>query len=88
MRRQLKIDEAFAEREIPADDSARLIGQIVEEMDLAPLMSTCNDIGCLPATSPFVMTGILFVDGTKIAANANRCGFVRQKSITKHEVRL
>ena len=31
---QLKIDEAFAERVIPANDSVRLLEQTVEEMDL------------------------------------------------------
>ncbi|MDF2985223.1 MAG: hypothetical protein K0R50_733 [Eubacterium sp.] len=30
---QLKIDEAFAEKVIPADDSVRLLDEIMEEMD-------------------------------------------------------
>lgn len=34
---QLKIDETFAERVIPAYDSVRLLEQIVEDMNLAPL---------------------------------------------------
>jgi len=35
---QQKIDECFAEKEIPADDSVRLLDKIVEEMDLRALM--------------------------------------------------
>ena len=31
---QLLIDESFAEKVIPADDSVRLLNQMVEEMDL------------------------------------------------------
>ena len=37
---QLKIDENVAEKVIPADDSVRLLDQIVEEMDKTPL----NDV--------------------------------------------
>jgi hypothetical protein len=33
---QLKIDEIFAENAISAEDSVRLLDQIVEEMDLSP----------------------------------------------------
>lgn len=158
---QLKIDEAFAEREIPANDSVRLLDQTVEEMDLSPLWSTYKRTGRKPATDPVTllkvllyanMEGIyssrdiekacardmnfiwllngakgpnyheiarfrskrlaecgealfyqlvkklagmgeicfehLFVDGTKIEANANKYSFVWKKSTTKYEMRL
>ncbi len=42
---QLKIDEFFAEKEIPANDSVRLINQTVEEMDLTSLLSTYKRTG-------------------------------------------
>ena len=35
---QLLIDESFAEKIIPANDSVRLLDEIVEEMDLTLLM--------------------------------------------------
>ena len=158
---QLKIDEAFAERVIPANDSVRLLEQTVEEMDLRPLWSTYKRLGRKPATHPVTllkvllyanMEGIyssrdiesackrdinfiwllngakapnhheiarfrsqrlpacaellfytlvkllgdkgeicyehLFVDGTKIEANANKYSFVWKKSTTKYEARL
>ena len=34
---QLLIDESFAERIIPANDSVRLLDEIVEEMDFKPV---------------------------------------------------
>lgn len=158
---QVKIDEVFAEKVIPADDSVRLIDQIVEEMNLEPLMSTYSYIGRKPATPPrtlfkiMVYAGMehidssrdihkackrdmnfiwllngadapshheiarfrsvrlsqcmeelfyqlvrklreygeiqyehLFVDGTKIEANANKYSFVWKKSTNKYEARL
>ena len=33
----MKIDEIFAEKVIPADDSVRLLDKIVEEMNIATL---------------------------------------------------
>lgn len=157
---QLKIDEVFAEKEIPADDSVRLLDQIVEEMDLTPLMRAYSELGRKPATAPSTMLKILlyanmeniyssrdiasacrrdinfiwllngspapnhheiarfrskrlpqcaeelffqiveglkeigeikyehlFVDGTKIEANANKYSFVWKKSTTKYEAR-
>jgi len=158
---QLKIDEAFAERVIPANDSVRLLDQTVDEMDLQPLWSTYKRLGRKPATDPVTlfkillyanMEGIyssrdiesackrdinfiwllngakapnyheiarfrsqrlsvcsealfytlvkhlgdmgeicyehLFVDGTKIEANANKYSFVWKKSTSKYETRL
>lgn len=158
---QLKIDEIFAEREIPANDSVRLLDEMVEEMDLAALWSRYKRTGRKPATNPVTllkiiiyanMEGIyssrgietscrrdinfiwlldgakapnhheiarfrsqrlpecaetlfyqlveklrelgeikfehLFVDGTKIEANANKYSFVWKKSVTKYETRL
>ena len=157
---QLKIDEIFAENVIPADDSVRLLDQIVEEMNLHPLMRAYSELGRKPATDPSAMLKILlyanmeniyssrdiasacrrdinfiwllngapapnyheiarfkskrmsqcseelffqileglkdvgeikyehlFVDGTKIEANANKYSFVWKKSVTKHEAR-
>lgn len=158
---QLKIDEIFAEKVIPADDSVRLLDEIIEEMDYTPLMRAYKRTGRRPATNPVtmlkilvyaVMQGIfssraialackrdinfiwllngekapnhseiarfrskrltkcgeelfyqlveklsmlgeikyehLFVDGTKIEANANKYSFVWKKSTTKYETRL
>lgn len=158
---QLKFDEFFAEKEIPANDSVRLINQTVEEMDLTSLLSTYKRTGRPTATSAATMLQILiyacmegkyssreiesackrdinyiwllngekapnyheiarfrrdrlsvcaeklfyqlvkklrgmdeikyehlFVDGTKIEANANKYTFVWKKSVTKYETRL
>lgn len=157
---QLKIDEIFAEKVIPADDSVRLLDQIVEEMDLTPLMRAYSELGRKPATAPSTMLKVmlyanmeniyssraiesackrdinftwllngapapdyheiarfrsrrlpecaeeiffqlvealkeageiryehLFVDGTKIEANANKYSFVWKKSTMKYEAR-
>ena len=158
---QLKIDESFAEKVIPANDSVRLLDRIVEGMDLRALMRAYDSHGRAPATPPRTMlkivlyagmehiyssrkiksscerdinyiwlldgvpapshfeiarfrskrltecaeeifaqlvTGLremgeieyehLFVDGTKIEANANKYSFVWKKSTNKYEARL
>ncbi len=158
---QLKIDESFAERMIPANDSVRLLDKIVEEMDLSALMRAYDSHGRPPATPPRTMLKVvlyaamehnyssrkiksscerdmnyiwlldgapapshfeiarfrsqrlskcgeeifaqlvtmlhevgeikyehLFVDGTKIEANANKYSFVWKKSTNKYEARL
>ncbi len=158
---QLKIDEVFAEKRIPANDSVRLLDKVMEEMDYAPLMRAYKRTGRRPATDPVTMLKILvyammqgifssraialactrdinfiwllngeeapnhseiarfrskrltecgeelfyqlveklhhfgeikyehlFVDGTKIEANANKYSFVWKKSTTKFETRL
>ncbi len=158
---QLKIDEIFAEKVIPADDSVRLLDEIMEEMDHTPLFRAYKRTGRPPATNPVTMMKILvyasmesnfasrsiasscsrdinyiwllngekapnhsevarfrskrltecgeeffyqlveklsvlgeikyehlFVDGTKIEANANKYSFVWKKSTTKYEARL
>ena len=54
---QLKIDESFAERYIPADDSVRLLDRVVEEMDLSALMRAYDSHGRPPATPPRTMLG-------------------------------
>lgn len=157
---QLIIDESFAEKVIPANDSVRLLDQIVEEMDLSPLYRAYERTGRKPATTPSTMLKImlyanmqgiyssrkiesscrrdinfmwllngeeapdhcqisrfrgkrmrecgedlfyelivklkeigeikfehLFVDGTKIEANANKYSFVWKKSTNKYETR-
>jgi transposase len=158
---QLKIDEVFAEKIIPADDSVRLLDDIIEEMNCDPLMRAYESTGRPPATPPVTMLKVvlyasmehiyssrgiasacqrdinyiwllngakapnhseiarfrskrltecgeeffyqlvqqlytlgeikfdhLFVDGTKIEANANKYSFVWKKSTTKYETRL
>ena len=158
---QLLIDEVFAEKEIPAEDSVRLLDEIVEGIDTSALMRAYKRTGRRPATAPVtllkvllyaVMEGIyssrkiaqackrdinfiwllngartpshstiarfrsnhllqcgeelfyglvkklsalgelkyehLFVDGTKIEANANKYSFVWKKSTNKYELRL
>ncbi len=157
---QLLIDESFAEKVIPADDSVRLLDRIVEEMDLSKLERAYDVRGRKSATEPSIMFKILmyanmesiyssrrirtacqrdinfiwlqngapapsyheiarfrsqrlpqcaeelffqlaeklaeygeikfehlFVDGTKIEANANKYSFVWKKSTTKYEAR-
>ena len=56
---QLKIDENVAEKVIPADDSVRLLDQIVEEMDKTPLKRAYNRHGRRPATAPSTLLKIL-----------------------------
>lgn len=56
---QLLIDESFAEKIIPANDSVRLLDEIVEEMDLTLLMRAYNARGRKPAASPSTMLKIL-----------------------------
>ena len=56
---QLKIDESFAERYIPADNSVRLLDKIVEEMDLSALMRAYDSHGRPPATPPRTMLKVL-----------------------------
>jgi len=56
---QLKIDEIFAERAIPADDSVRLLDEVMEEMDYTPLMRAYKRTGRRPATNPVTMLKIL-----------------------------
>ena len=56
---QLKIDEMVAEKIIPADDSVRLLDEIMEEMDYTPLMRAYKRIGRRPATNPVTMLKIL-----------------------------
>ena len=158
---QLKIDESFAERTIPANDSVRLLDRMVEEMDLSALMRAYDSHGRPPATPPRTMLKVvlyaamehnyssrkiksscerdinylwlldgapapshfeiarfrsqrlskcaeeifaqmvtmlhemgeikyehLFVDGTKIEANANKYSFVWKKSTNRYEARL
>lgn len=158
---QLKIDEIFAEKIIPSNDSVRLLDQTVEEMDLTPLMRAYKRNGRPAATDSVTMFKILlyanmegiysshaiekacqrdinfiwllngakapnyhaicrfrkqhlrncaeemfnqlvkhlanigeicfehlFVDGTKIEANANKYSFVWKKSVSKYEIRL
>jgi len=56
---QLKIDEAFVERVIPANDSVRLLNQTVEEMDLSSLKSTYKRLGRKPATTPVTLLKVM-----------------------------
>lgn len=157
---QLKIDEIVAENLIPADDSVRLLDQVIEEMDIRALERAYDVRGRKPATAPRTMMKImvyanmegiyssrdiesacrrdinfmwllngekapnhheiarfrskrltqcgdelfyelvgrlkeegeiryehLFVDGTKIGANANKYSFVWKKSTNKYEER-
>ena len=60
---QLKIDENFAEKVIPANDSVRLLDMIVERMDLRTLWSTYDVRGRKPATPPRIMLKIVLYAG-------------------------
>lgn len=158
---QYKIDEFFAEQEIEANDSVRLLDSLVEELNHSVLWRAYKRTGRKPATNPVTLLKILlyanmegiyssrkiasscrrdinfiwllngskapnhyeiarfrserlptcaeelfyelieklyevgevkfehlFVDGTKIEANANKYSFVWKKSTTKYEARL
>lgn len=158
---QLRMDEVFAEKIIPAEDSVRLLDEIMEGMDYRALKRAYKRTGRRPATNPVTMMKILvyanmegvfssrgiasaccrdinyiwllngekapnhseiarfrskrlpecaeelfyqlvekmstlreikyehlFVDGTKLEANANKYSFVWKKSTTKYEIRL
>ena len=52
---QLKIDEAFAEKVIPSDDSVRLLDEIVEGMDHSELYGAYKRTGRKPATNPVTL---------------------------------
>ena len=77
---QLKIDESFAEKVIPANDSVRLLDKIVEEMDLRALMRAYDSHGRPPATPPRTMLKIILyagmehggVSAVKLSADAGR----------------
>ena len=60
---QLKIDESFAEKVIPANDSVRLLDMIVERMNLKALRSTYDVRGRKPATPPRIMLKIILYAG-------------------------
>ena len=56
---QLLISEEFAEREIPANDSVRLLEKMVEEMDLRSLFGAYKRRGRKVANNPATMLKIL-----------------------------
>lgn len=56
---QMKIDEVFAEKVIPADDSVRLLDEIMEGLDYTPLTRAYKRTGRRPATNPVTMLKIL-----------------------------
>src|SRR5665647_1957087 len=56
---QLKIDEFFAEKIIPADDSVRLLDEIMEEMDETPLWRAYQRTGRRSATNPVTMLKLM-----------------------------
>ena len=56
---QLKIDEVFAEKIIPANDSVRLLDEIVEVLDHSALMRAYKRTGRKPATNPVTLLKIL-----------------------------
>ena len=56
---QLLISEEFAEREIPVNDSVRLLEKIVEEMDLRSLFRAYKRRGRKAANNPATMLKIL-----------------------------
>lgn len=158
---QLKLDEYFADKIIPENDSVRLLEQIIEEMDHTQLFGAFKRTGRPPVINPVTMMKILiyasmegnytsrkiatsckrdinyifllngekapsysaiarfrsnrlpefaedyfyqlvkklnvlgeieyehlFIDGTKIEANANRYTYVWKKSVTRNESNL
>ena len=69
---QLLIDESFAEKVIPADDSVRLLDEMIEEMNLSPLYRAYERHGRHPATAPSTMLKILlYANMEKIYSTRN-----------------
>ncbi len=56
---QLKIDEIFAEKVIPANGSVRLSDEIMEGIDYSPLIRAYKRNSRRPATNPVTMMNIL-----------------------------
>ena len=56
---QVHLDIFSAEKEIPGNDSVRLIEKIVEEMDISSLMSTYKRTGRPTANSAAVMLAVI-----------------------------
>jgi len=56
---QLKIDEIFAERVIPADDSVRLLEEMMEGMEYTARMRAYKRTGRRPATNPVTMMKVV-----------------------------
>ena len=56
---QVRMDEVFAEKIIPAEDSVRLLDEIMEGMDYRALKRAYKRTGRRPATNPVTMMKIL-----------------------------
>ena len=56
---QVHFEIFSAEKEIPANDSVRLIERIVEEMDISSLVSTYKRTGRPPVNSAAVMLAVI-----------------------------
>ena len=56
---QVKMDEFEAEERIPANDSVRLLDEMVEEMDLRVLKRAYKRTGRGPATNPSTLLKIM-----------------------------
>ena len=72
---QLLISEEFAERIIPANDSVRLLDEIIDSLDLNRLYETYSKYGRKWATEPSVML--------KILVYANMQGIYSSREIEK-----
>ena len=78
---QLLIDERFAEKVIPANDSVRLLDRIVEEMDLSELERAYDVRGRKPATEPSIMLKILLYANMESIYSSRRIRTACQRDI-------
>ena len=83
---QLLIDESFAERVIPADDSVRLLDQIVEEMDLTPLERAYDVRGRKPVTAPIFLSALFYHVATVFSAYY--FGVVKRSHCLDHKIHV
>jgi transposase len=69
---------------IAEDHSARLIDSVVEKLEIPDIISQYKG-GGTSGYHPKMLIKILFIDGTKIEANAHKYSFVWKKSVEKNK---
>ena len=83
---QQKINFSFFELSLPDDDPVYTLKKVMEELDFSGLLANCSDKG-RTGYNPIMMYATLkslFIDGTKIEANANRYTFVWRGTVNYH----
>ncbi|HBG41862.1 MAG TPA: IS5/IS1182 family transposase, partial [Porphyromonadaceae bacterium] len=88
---------ASLDEKLPPDSPARLINDIVDNLDISRVIDTYK-FGGRSAYHPRMMLKVViywylslesaYIDGTKIESRANRYTFVWRKSVEKHKAKL